>query len=72
MGTKSGYQGGVREIVHKRLVTRTRGGISNISSGNDSKATTNMPTEEFCDRLDLGIIKGILGLKVVKLAQRSH
>ena len=58
----------MKKIVHKRLVTLTRGGISNISSGNDSKATTNMPTEEFCDRLDLGIIKGILRLMVVKLA----
>ena len=62
----------MRKIVHKTLVARTRRGISNISSRNDSKATTNTSTEEFCDRLDLGIIKGILRLKIVKLAQRSY
>ena len=60
---------GEKKAVHKwTLGAQTRSGISYESRRDNSKGTTDTPAEEFSDGLDLGVIHGILGLKVGKLA----
>ena len=44
------------------LIIRTRSGVCNESSRNNTEGTADATTEELSNGLDLGVIEGVLGL----------
>ena len=67
--TQSSYTG-INEIFFSKMHSSyrkglTRGGVSDECGGHNSERASDAPTEELCDRLDLGVVQRVLGLVTI-------